>query len=470
MKVRSSGTVAAFVLLGEGCRFRVKMVIASLLVTASVPSLAFSATGDLTAEYNAIIIKLNTVSTDVAPLPTLSTTASDYVPLLSSEANIASDGISYDAAWNAQYGPPPGGLNAYITSLKATMSAARFYIGYINQGLYPPYNVQNGTLTGTVNVYVSDLLSAILPPPNTSQLVITSPSANALYNLNTNQSPSLIVPYNATTTGTTNETISFTASFTYSTSGEKGPFTYTDNFNSSLNTVNNQPYTGKGGQITVNAFGAATLIAQPIQYYIAGSAVQPTEITAQLVMLYAKQQVSQGTRYLLAAIACQESGYQQFRDLTLYGIKALWPTESFATDTLPAGSHIGLMMPEVSMARAFDWIENTNAGAATFAKKIKYVRGMEAKERPKYPGLRALMGMELENWSLSRYIGYSFSYYIPQVVNGKWDWVQNPLDFRHPKEQKHPSAAQYVAGVRAFVPTIGSAKPCVTHGTNGFEK
>jgi hypothetical protein len=101
------------------------------------------------------------------------------------------------------------------------------------------------------------------------------------------------------------------------------------------------------------------------------------------------------------------------------------------------------------MARAWDWLVNTQAGADMFDVKVRMAKANERKLRQQYPGLRSLTTLETENMALCLYgpgaggDNLTKQYYIPQLVNGRWEWVINSAN--------NPTGVEYVSKVRAVV-------------------
>jgi len=273
-----------------------------------------------------------------------------------------------------------------------------------------------------------------------SALKITKPKDSFVASLTDADFRSVKVPYEATANGAS-DTVSWTVGISYTTNGGVGTTPGSDSFSSPTDTATQRPYMSEGGQITVNATGAASGNAPQIQYYIAGSPIPNSEITSQLETLYQKTGLPTAT--LLAQIAVIESTYKQFGTTEDYGMQGHWPTESDGDN----GGHIGLMQVETTMVRAFDWHVNSQDGYKTFADKIGAVNRYMTKTQKAMPGLPNLSGVQIEDSALSYYRGFKFHYYQAEEVGGVPTWVMNPKDTTIVRD--HDTAAGYVAKVRA---------------------
>src|SRR5262249_26844449 len=150
--------------------------------------------------------------------------------------------------------------------------------------------------------------------------------------------------------------------------------------------------TGMGGRILAQAVQGPgkDRLDEAQNATVAGTQIPDEEITSRLISLY-----NGATPRLMTGIAQRESGYAQFSPSNLFGKSDLWPLESF-----DGGSHIGLMMMEVTMQNAFDWYANTQGGVALFRQKLVIARRLMTKIQNSHPGLRALSDVELENMAL----------------------------------------------------------------------
>jgi len=218
--------------------------------------------------------------------------------------------------------------------------------------------------------------------------------------------------------------VQWTAQLNYATSGGRGHFQEVRNFATDpTNTTQNETYTSTGGKVTVQATETSTTTqtAQPISVYVVGTAIPDTDITARLVSLYGG-----ATPNLMTGIAKRESSYTQFVTRSLFGISALWPTES-----PDGGSHIGLMQMPVSKADAWDWQANTSDGVTLFsASKLPAATRLANRIIASHPGLRQLNSVELEHMALVLYgpaasANLSAQYYAPVPSASGWDWAVN---------------------------------------------
>jgi len=157
-------------------------------------------------------------------------------------------------------------------------------------------------------------------------------------------------------------------------------------------------------------------------------------------------------------IAWKESTFHPFYLETLYGIWALWPYESFATSSQPAGYNIGLMMPTLSnkyvgsMATAWDWTQNATAGADTFASKVTLAVNEIQTLAYWNKKLSAITASELEDIAMGFYSGNAsltdtstwpwvpscFAGLGTNCYGGSWTWTENTTN----------SASTYVNKVR----------------------
>ena len=223
--------------------------------------------------------------------------------------------------------------------------------------------------------------------------------------------------------------INWTAQLEYATSGGLGAFQKTIPFTTDGTTrVHTETYTSIGGKVTINANqDTPSLSAKPITIFIVGTAIPDTDITNQLITVYGG-----ATPNLLTGIAVRESSYTQFVTRSLFGVSALWPTESHQTKQSPhSGSHIGLMQMPVSQANAWDWLANTANGASLFKSKLASAGRLMNRIIATHSGLRQLTGVELEHMALVLYGPYasanlSAQYFAPtRTSSNGWDWVVN---------------------------------------------
>jgi hypothetical protein len=225
-------------------------------------------------------------------------------------------------------------------------------------------------------------------------------------------------------------TIAWTAHLEYATSGGLGSFTDDRTFTTDEGTqVHHETYAGIGGKITLNASqNTPSASIKPITLFVVGTEIPESDITNRLITLYGG-----ATPNLMTGIAVRESSYRQFTTRSLFGISALWPTESPVTKLSPHhGTHIGLMQMPVSQANAWDWLANTNNGVNFFVtSKLARARQVTSEIIRGHPGLRELSGTELEHMALVLYgpnasSKLSKQYYAPAPSSsGGWDWVVN---------------------------------------------
>jgi hypothetical protein len=257
----------------------------------------------------------------------------------------------------------------------------------------------------------------------TTGLKILAPVSAASYQVATP------VPFDAT--GTEGVPINWNLALTYTTSGGRGPFTNSSSLTTGSGVTQTKTFEAMGGQLTAtatqNAGSDRTVVT------ITGTTISDHDITNRLASLYA----TGSTPHLLTGIAQLESSYVQFSQLTLYGQSALWPRESY-----DGGSHTGLMQMPVSMQMAWDWMANTQGGAALFKQKLTFAKRFETRIRNTHIGLPALTGTQSENMALVFYGPYATGsitgqYYGATCVGGtvdstgtrctggQWQWIAN---------------------------------------------
>ena len=222
------------------------------------------------------------------------------------------------------------------------------------------------------------------------------------------------------------------AQLDYMTSGGRGPFQDIRRFTTdSATPTHNETYVGLGGKLSIEATdNVSGTSAHPVTAYLIGVSIPDADITAQLVNLY----TGGATSNLMTGIAERESSYTQFVKRPLFGISALWPTESF-----DGGSHVGLMQLQlvnrdltVNIAYAWNWLSNTATGVSLFANsKLLAATRLTSRVIASHPGLRQLNPVELEHVALILYGPYaspnlSEQYYAPvPAPNGGWSWAVN---------------------------------------------
>jgi hypothetical protein len=267
-----------------------------------------------------------------------------------------------------------------------------------------------------------------LPPP--LKLVLPSNNANYPY------SPSKL---NATDTvffeaqGSVSTAIVWSVNLNYRTSGQRcKTCTFSQTFNSFSTQDIPQTYIAKGGQATATAQQfIAGLDPKSVKFTVTGVSIPATTVTNELLTRYGPRT----TPRLMTGIAKKESNYLQFTTRALYGLSALWPTESY-----DGGSHIGLMQMPVAMDVAWDWKVNADKGVDLFVGKLSIARSLESNIRSSHTGLRLLNGKENEDMALVLYGPYASSdlgkqYYIPfcdggtvsgtACQGGTWQWQDN---------------------------------------------
>jgi hypothetical protein len=204
-----------------------------------------------------------------------------------------------------------------------------------------------------------------------------------------------------------------------------------------------------GGQGNVHATCSAST-GSTITTIITGAPISQSDIIDRLNSLYG---AGQPTPMLMTCIARHESSLQQFVQMTLFGVGALWPNESHLSDGSPDGSHIGLMQMPNTMQDAFDWTINTQDGVNLFFEKLKIAAQMENQIQKAHPKLRNLTAYEMENMALELYgdspggRNPTKQYYIPTCVGGSgtactggtWNWIVN---------SGHPGGVAYVTAIR----------------------
>jgi hypothetical protein len=185
-----------------------------------------------------------------------------------------------------------------------------------------------------------------------------------------------------------------------------------------------------GGKITLTATAIVdgATISSSVTIFVNGESGIPAQtIVNRLVALY--NGVTPRLLVGIMRIETLDHDQQFYGDITKYGIKGGWPAEG------GLGGHIGLMMVPPTLATAWNWLENTKAGADAFAEKLGFTDSYVAGLRKKYKKLPDLTGVQRENDALSLYRGKGH-YYKPNQT--KDDWEQIP-----------GAAATYVDKVRA---------------------
>ena len=316
--------------------------------------------------------------------------------------------------------------------------------------VYPPQTCWGNSL---VTVIATGFL------PMTASISISSPLANATYPL----SPpdyDVAAPIAFAATTTDDSRVSWDVNLSYTPSGGKcNPVCTTDTkkFTSQSGGDVAETYSGMGGKLAATATDDHNDTAQ-VTVYVVGAEIPDDQITSQLTKLY-KPKFGGFTPQLLCQIAEQETGglYDQFKTRMLYGVSADWPLENFAYEKITSGIFIGLMQVPTTMATAFDWLQNTEAGNTVFEQKIAAVLRYEKKELASLHGLPNMSGPQIEDSALSFYGGFldqsskakskpALHYYIPGTIKHKPAWILNPADGLESPEGI--SATTYVKGVR----------------------
>ena len=208
----------------------------------------------------------------------------------------------------------------------------------------------------------------------------------------------------------------------YETDGSGRPLTNNVSSSSGNNQAFNLNYISKGGRlrITASANINGVIHSTTITNFITGVSISNAVITERLNALYTPS--TGGTPSLLTGVAMKESTYRQFfNSFTKYNLSARWPIENISS-TPPQGSFIGMMQVPVAMDTAWDWLVNTQTGADIFAEKLDATVNEVTNQQAAKPGLRDLTGVELENYALGFYGGFSDRYYTPVQNGGQWEW------------------------------------------------
>jgi hypothetical protein len=350
-------------------------------------------------------------------------------------ANVSAATCSIIGTWTGSYGGTAvigqdmTGVTQYPNCpVTGSITISTTSDGFVATGTYPTQSCQAGSLTSTTftMAFAADCNSASgtattgqgnYPDTWTRTLAITSPTAgtNSVVS-ESNYTATPAIPFTATSTTDAQTQIGWALQLSYATSGGKGSSNQTYSFTSSPGTAQQQTFTSVGGQLSITASQGNN--STTITNTISGVAIPNATISSRLLSLY-----SGATPGLLEQICMLESGYSQFRARTLYGVNARWPTESY-----DGGSHIGLLQVPVSMTNAFDWLQNTQAGADIFNGMLGYATTYENKLRAQYTGLRALTGVEHENDALAMYntgVGVSKLYYAVDASTTPPQWVVN---------------------------------------------
>ena len=298
--------------------------------------------------------------------------------------------------------------------------------------------------------YAIDNMSYTLGP--SSALAIATPGVNSEFGLTQNSlTRSGDIAFSASGTAATGK-VSWTVTMEYDTDTPHQLPSLETAFNTNGTGTKAIYYQSRGGRGRVQAIGGssqAPVEACPLEYfYVVGSAISATDVTARLQGLYSHG----ATPRLLTGIAFRESSYHQFVSRDKYGHVALWPNES----SQDGGSHVGLMQvgtgtsSGVSGAQgvknAWDWQENTKFAADLFDEKLRIAAARERRARQQNHGLRALTALEIENWAVLLYGPYPLNgpyYIVATQPDGSVDWAVNSAG--------NPLGIGYVNSIRANI-------------------
>ena len=81
-----------------------------------------------------------------------------------------------------------------------------------------------------------------------------------------------------------------------------------------------------------------------------------------------------------------------------------------------------MMQTPVAMDTAWNWLVNTQMGADIFVEKINIAGNQVANHQATKPELPNLTAVQLENYALGLYGGFSDRYYTPVYNGGQWNW------------------------------------------------
>jgi hypothetical protein len=416
------------------------------------------------------------------------------VTLTGSTANfkITSDGCT-GVVFPPQICPSAGQLPAQYCEVDYEFDPA--VVGHLKAATHPVFKPAGVSVTPLSMLGTGDFQISLTPQ---GTIANDFPMANA-----TENSPGS-VPITFSTTVGASQTATWTADLSYTTSGGvKATAVAADklSFKTTGAGGHTPTITGLGGEMAVTATcaGVKHTATGHVTGIVAPPGVPNSDITDQLETLYDGLRcpaTSCPARYrtyapdtsnpiLLGQIAVQESDYQQFVESggppglpqwPPYGIDAFWPNESYqevnesGTITSKAGAHIGLMQVPLSMDNAWNWLDNTQAGATGpygFQPKLvlaaKHAAAIQTAHNGGAPNLHLpnLSSVQLENMALLLYGPFAPSknilarqYYIPQctgTVSGKtcssgWQWEPNTAG--------NPNGVDYVCNP-ATVPPSG---------------
>lgn len=164
----------------------------------------------------------------------------------------------------------------------------------------------------------------------------------------------------------------------------------------------------------------------------------------------------------MAQVVTLESSYRQFAEEALYNFGTFWPLASpeekdrAGRVTSRAGSHIGLTQVPVTMAAAWDWLQNAHDGVLlpnqySFQEKLNIAYGKSVALGKKHN--LTLSSCQLEEMALELNGPFakgplSLQYYKTQLVNDSWQWLINT---------DNACGVCYVIKVRNTVPLSGGS-------------
>jgi hypothetical protein len=337
----------------------------------------------------------------------------------------------------------PGNLTGYVTSWTTSSLSAELYAGLYSAGdygiivnmcggYYNPEEFIEPPEFGCWNGPVGETVTPAAGQQPACSLTIGSPANGQVFSLSSGYN-SATLPLSASSNcpGTS---ATWVLQFSYTTAGGTTFQSQDVSATSTLGqTTNWQSPAGLGGlgnaTATASVTGATAPVSSLILAYIDGITIPSSTIITQLRGLYS----GGATPDLLADIAMQESSYSQFVSRTLYGTAGLWPLESGGN----GGQYVGLMQVPNAMGVAFDWVQNTQAGASVFQQWLSYAQNVVSAQQASCPSLPALTGQQLENDALAYYFGSGAPYYVPG--SGCAGWIQNP---------NNPAGVNYANQVR----------------------
>ena len=228
----------------------------------------------------------------------------------------------------------------------------------------------------------------------------------------------------------------------YKTDGG-GPFTSQYRLTSKNDEPVLKTFIAEGGRLTIKATATVcgATCSTSVVNYVTGIGIPDLVALQRLNTLYAPP--VGGTPNLLSGIAREESTLRQFfNSYTKYSLTSRWPVENISA-TPPSGSYIGMMQVPVAKDTAWDWLVNTQTGANIFDAKLQNAAQEIARQIRNHPGLPVLNGIQLENYALGLYGGFSNRYYTPALASdGSWQWIATDRQ----------ALLDYVSLIRGYVP------------------